>query len=33
MKKSLQRFFRVALDCAMTLLPYVTAWVVSRFRG
>ena len=30
MKKALVRFCIVALECAAWILPYFTAWVLSR---
>ncbi len=32
-KKSLRRFFKVALDCAIAILPHLAAWIVVRLRG
>lgn len=32
MKKALERFFVVALECATWILPYVAAWVVWRLQ-
>jgi hypothetical protein len=32
MKKSLNRFFVVALECATWILPYVAAWVIGRLQ-
>ncbi len=33
MKKALRRFFRVALLCAIRILPHLAAWTVTRLRG
>lgn len=33
MKKTLRRFFKVALECAMAILPHLAAWIVARLRG
>ncbi len=33
MKKSRERFFKVALECAVRILPFLTAWIIARLRG
>ncbi len=32
MRKSLKRFFKVALECATKILPHLAAWIVMRLR-
>jgi hypothetical protein len=32
MKRTLRRFFKVALECAIAILPHLAAWVVMRLR-
>jgi len=32
-KKTLRRFFKVVLECAIFILPHLAAWVVARLRG
>ena len=33
MKKTMNRFFLVALECATWILPYLAAWVVERLQS
>jgi hypothetical protein len=31
-KKTLRRFFKVVLECAIAVLPHLAAWIVMRLR-
>jgi len=33
MKRTLRRFFKVSLECAIAILPHLAAWIVVRLRG